>query len=347
MIMRGAVAAGVLLLAALGPPVPAVAQEPDAGTARGPFEAREEWLLAQNRLSLPATTPDALARGETRLRVDVDWGNDFGWRQQHIGENPGARDFLVDGEHSTVGLEVRRGISGSVSLGARLPLRWRGAGALDGIIDWWHRLTAPIGIPDNGRSQFDTNRFRVLGRDQQLRPVVWDQEPGFGLGNLELDARWTLTDAAPGGTAWRTALVARAALPTGTGAFDARGAALGIQGVAARGLGRAVDLYLGAGGTVSNEDDGGGIDHDLTRLHGFLALEWRVARRWSLLAETTAASRLVTNLDGYPAVQSYLRLGAKLDLSPRWRLETGFTENLADQQATTDFGIFSGLVRRF
>jgi hypothetical protein len=148
--------------------------------------------------------------------------------------------------------------------------------------------------------------------------VVWGQEPGFGLGNLELDARWTLTDAAPGGHAWRAALVARAGLPTGTGPFDARGAALGIQGVAARGLGRAVDLYLGAGGTVSNEDDGGGIDHDLTRLHGFLALEWRVARRWSLLAETTAASRLVTNLDGYPAVQSYLRLGAKLDLSPRW-----------------------------
>ena len=42
-----------------------------------------------------------------------------------------------------------------------------------------------------------------------------------------------------------------------------------------------------------------------------------------------------------------VRLGTKLDLSPRWRLEAGFTENLADQQATTDFGVFSGIVRRF
>lgn len=345
MIRRGA-RVGLLLLAAVAPPVPAAAQEPGTGPSRGPFEGREEWLLAQNRLSLPSTTPDALSRGETRLRVDVDWGNDFGWSQEFVGEDPGERGYLVDGEHSTLGLEVRRGVSGSLSLGARLPLRWRGPGALDDVIDWWHRLTAPIGIPDNGRSQFDTHRFRVLGRDQQMRPVVWEEEPGFGLGNLEIDARWTLTPAGSA-HAWRTALVARAGLPTGTGPFDARGAALGIQGVAARGLGRSVDLYLGAGGTVSNEDDRGGIDHDRARLHGFLALEWRVGRRWSFLAETTAASRLVTNLDGYPAVQSYLRVGAKVDLSPRWRLETGFTENLADQQATTDFGIFSGIVRRF
>jgi hypothetical protein len=40
-------------------------------------------------------------------------------------------------------------------------------------------------------------------------------------------------------------------------------------------------------------------------------------------------------------------MGAKVDLSRRWRLEGGFTENLADQQATTDFGIFTGVIRRF
>jgi hypothetical protein len=345
--MPSRAAATVGLLLALAPSAPAAAQEAGAPPPRGPFEAREEWLLAQNRLSLPSTTPDPLSPGETRLRLDVDWGNDFGWSQQHVGEDPGERAYLVDGEHSTLGLEVRRGVSGSLSLGARLPLRWRGAGALDGLIDWWHRLTAPIGIPDNGRSQFDTDRFRVLGRDHGMQPVVWDGEPGFGLGNLEVDARWTLTPATPAGNAWRAALVARAGLPTATGPFEARGAALGLQGVAARGLGRSVDLYLGAGGTVSGEDDRGGIEHDRARVHGFLALEWRPGRRWSLLAEATAASRLVRNLDGYPALQSYLRVGAKVDLSPRWRLETGFTENLADQQATTDFGVFSGIVRRF
>jgi uncharacterized protein DUF3187 len=346
MIGRAGVAVGMLLFTALAPP-PAPAQEVGVPPGRGPFEAREEWLLAQNRLSLPSTTPDAMARGETRLRVDVDWGNDFGWRQVRVGEDPGERDFLVDGEHSTLGLEVRRGVTGGLSLGARLPLRSRGAGALDGVIDWWHRVTAPIGIPDNGRSQFDRGRFRVLGRDQQLRPVVWAADPGFGLGNLELDARWTLTPSARGGDGWRAALVARAGLPTATGPFDAGGAALGLQAVAARGLGRSFDVYFGAGATVSSEDDHAGVAYDPTRAHGFLALEWRVGRRLSLLADVSAASRLVTNLDGYPAFQSYVRMGAKVDLSPRWRLEAGFTENIEDQQATTDFGVFSGIVRRF
>jgi hypothetical protein len=179
-----------------------------------------------------------------------------------------------------------------------------------------------------------------------MRPVVWGGRPGFGLGNLELDARWTLKAEAPVGHAWRLALVARAGLPTGTGPFQARGAALGVQGVAARGLGDAVDVYLGAGATLSNEDDGAGIAYEPARLHSFLAFEWRLGRRWSLLLETTAASRLVKNLDRYPALQSYVRTGAKVDLSPRWRLEAGFTENLEDQQATTDFGVFAAIVVR-
>jgi hypothetical protein len=337
-----------VFFAALACFAPSVAGAADAPPLpRGPFEAREEWLLSQNRLSLPSTTPDALGPGETRLRLDVDWGNDFGWSQPIAGEVSVGRRFLVDGEHATLGLEARRGLGGRLSVGLRLPLRWRGAGALDGVIDWWHRVTAPIGIPDNGRSLFSTHRFRVLGRDQDLRPVVWRGRPGFGLGDLEADARWTVRGASPEGNRWRAALVARAGLPTGTGPFRAHGAALGLQAVAARGLGSAFDVYLGAGSTVSSEDDGNGIAYEPVRLHGFLALEWRAGRRWSFLAETTAAGRLVTNLDRYPGLQSYVRMGTKVDLSPRWRLEAGFTENLEDQEATTDFGIFSGIVRRF
>ena len=345
---RAAGVAAPLLVAALALPARAAAQgDQPPPRPRGPFEAREEWLLAQNRLSLPSTTPDALAPGETRLRLDVDWGNDFGWSQPVAGETGAERRFLVDGEHSTLGLEVRRGVRPDLNLGVRVPLRWRGPGALDGVIDWWHRLTAPLGIPDGGRSRFDNHRFRALGRDHQMGPVVWGGRPGFGLGNLELDARWTLRGEAPAGHAWRAALVARVGLPTGTGPFHARGAALGVQGVAARGLGGAVDVYMGAGATVSGEDDGGGIAYEPARLHSFVAFEWRVGGRWSLLTEATAASRLVTNLNEYPALQSYLRIGAKVDLSRRWRLEAGFTENLEDQQATTDFGMFAGILRRF
>ena len=217
-----------------------------------------------------------------------------------------------------MGLELRRGVRRSLSLGLRLPLRWRGPGTLDGVIDWWHRLTEPLGIPDGGRSRFDTNRFRVVGRDRELRPVVWSGPPGFGLGNVELDARWTLKDDAPAGHAWRMALVARAGLPTGTGPFRRAAPPWASRAWPPVAWAMPSTCTSAPGPRFSNEDDGGGITYEPARLHGFLALEWRLGRRWSLLLETTAASRLVKNLDRYPALQSYVRMGAKVDVSSRW-----------------------------
>ena len=49
----------------------------------------------------------------------------------------------------------------------------------------------------------------------------------------------------------------------------------------------------------------------------------------------------------YPELQSYVRFGAQLDLGRRWRAAGGFSENVVHQQATTDFGVFVDLARRF
>src|SRR5262245_24898821 len=151
----------------------AAAQEPAAALPRGPIELRDEWLPAQNRLTLPAVSTDVLAPGALRLRVSLDAGNDFGWRQNIRGESPLQRDFLVDGEHRTLALELRRGLGDRVETGARLPLRWRGGGFLDGVIDAVHGVTVRLGLPDNQRPFFLSDRFRVLGRDAQGRAVSW------------------------------------------------------------------------------------------------------------------------------------------------------------------------------
>jgi len=65
-----------------------------------------------------------------------------------------------------------------------------------------------------------------------------------------------------------------------------------------------------------------------------------------LLGETSAASRLVTNLARYPGLQWYLNLGGRLNLDSGWGVEASFSENIAEQQATTDFGIQLGIVKR-
>ncbi|MBI3932694.1 MAG: DUF3187 family protein [Acidobacteria bacterium] len=336
-------ARGAALAAALAAGSPASCEE-TALVRRGPIERRDGWLLAQGRLTLPAVSPDTLAPGETRVRASLDWGNDFGWRPGPSG-TPNDVAYIVDGEHGRLDLEVRRGLGPGWDAGIRVPVLWRGGGFLDDVIDAWHGVTTRLGLPDNDRSDFPTDRLRVEGHDGDGRPVAWPGRSGAGLGRLEVDARWAPVRPVDG-RGWTAAVVGRVAAPTGTGPFTGTGLEAGAQLVAARGLGSAFDVYAGAGATASSTRRAAGLDYARHRAHGFLVLEWRPARRLSLLVETSAASRLVTSLADYPALVSYLRIGAQLDVGARWRLEGGFTENLAHQQATTDFGVFLGVASR-
>lgn len=327
---------------ALGFPSHARPADP-AGPApvrRGPLEARDQWMLAQPRLTLPAMTPDPLGAGETRVSVDVAWGNDFGFERPLASGGPD--DFLIDGEHRTLSLDVRRGLTPALTVGVRVPVRWRGGGIMDGVIDWFHEVT---GLPGGARALFPTDRLRVEGHDPRRRPVRWEGRPGTGLGNAELMGHWAFWPSARHASS--AALVVHAALPTGTGTFAGGGAEAGLQVVAARTLGRSFDVYTGGGGTVYARETVAGIDYAPVRGQGFVALEWRPARRWSIVAEVDASTRLVRNLVRYPGWQGYLRMGAAVDVGRRWRLTGGFEEGIKSQQAATDFGIVAGLSRRF
>jgi uncharacterized protein DUF3187 len=335
--------AALLLALALGPPS-AVAADDEAGAVsgarRGPLESREEFLLAQPRLTLPSVSPDPLQAGETRVRLDGDWGSDFGSSRVNTGQVSDLR-FLVDGEHRSLALDVRHGFRPSLTLGVRVPVHWRGPGVLDGLIDAWHDL---IGLPDNDRRAFPTGQLRVDGRDERYRPVHWTGGAGSGLGNLELSAQWALPGSQDGG--WAVSTIGRVALPTGTGPFATGGVDAGAQVVAARGLFSGWDLYLGAGGTVFGDTRAQGLRYERFRAHGFAVVEWRAARRLSLLVEASAASRLVTSFADYPGLQLYLRGAAKLDVG-RLRLEAGFVEGLKSLQTTTDFGVMLSVSRSF
>jgi hypothetical protein len=307
--------------------------------ARGPAEIRDEFMLAQVRLTLPAVSPDVLPRGRWLLRLHQDSGTDFAFSQTGAAESPAAdRRFLVDGERHTWEAQARRGFGGGLDAGIRVPVRWRGGGWLDGLVDWWHER---FGFQDNSRGAFDPNRYRVEGRDAAFNAIDWPEQ-GWGLGNVELDARWEfLCPACRSG--WRAAVIGRVGLPTGTGPYETGGVDLGLQAVAARQLGRRFDVYGGVGGTWFSEDTIQGIEYEPWRGHGFLAVEWRATAFLSVLVQTDASSRLVTNLVDYPALQWYLMVGAKADLGGGWRLTAGLTENFADQQSTSDVDFWTSL----
>jgi hypothetical protein len=316
------------------------ALSPSAWIPRGPAEIRDGQLLAQPRLTLPALSPRTIGAGRWELRVAALWSNSFSWTQDVPGEAPEDRRFLVDGETATVDLSLRRGLGANLDLGLRLPAHGRGGGTLDGFIDAWHKIAR---VPDGNRPSFLRDVFRAEGRTTSGAPFSWDGVTGWGLGDAELELFWRIKDG--GRDSASVALVGRVALPTSTGPFQG---ALGAGGQVAVDvpLGGRVDLFTGFGVTAQDPSAVRGIEYEAARVHGYLAFEWRVARLLSLVAETNAASRMVTNIESYPGTHWLVNFGGRLDLGKRSRLDVFMTENIVSQQSTTDFAVYVGLTLR-
>ncbi len=327
--------AAVLAAMLLAVPVAAPAQEADE--ARGPVEFRDEHVLAQPRLALPPVSPATTPKGRWSIELSTLWSNSFGWVQDEPGEYPQKRSFLIDGEAHTLDLVVRRGLSPDLDASLRLPLRWRGGGVMDELIDWWHRT---FHLPDGNRPSFLRDAFQVEGLRTDGGSFSWNDQTGTGLGDLELATRWRFAGTAHDAA---VALVARVSLPTGTGPFAGNGPAAGLQLVGRQPLGRAFDLYAGIGGTLQPAGPVRGVGYEPARLHGFVAVEWRPWRRFSLVADTNAASRLVSNIKAYPGTDWLLDVSGRLQLGQRTGLDLGFTENFKDQLSTVDFALYAGV----
>lgn len=304
----------------------------------GPSEIRDAQLLAQPRLTLPAVAPWTTRAGAWSVQTSALWANSFSWTQDVAGEEPEDRRFLIDGEALALDLTVRRGLGAHFDAGVRIPLHWRGGGALDGFIDWWHRL---VNVPDGDRPLFLQDAFRVEGKTTDGGTFSWNDQTGFGLGDVELESRYRIRDGMSDSLS--AAVVVRVSLPTGTGPFDDQGLGGGGQLVADLPLSGSFDLYGGVGFTAQGSGPIRGVEYTPVRAHGFVALEWRPWGRFSLVAETNAASRLVENVDSYPGLHWIVNVTGRLDLGERTRLDLGFTENLKSQLTTTDFAFYLGL----
>ncbi len=234
---------------------------------------------------------------------------------------------------------VRHGLSHRLTVEGRLPLQWRGAGSLDGVIDWWHRAT---GLPDNGRPLFPSHEFVIDGRGDDGRPVAWTGRAGTGLGNGEI----ALAFAAGRREAWTLSLVGRATLPTATGPFHSAAPDVGVQVAAARPLGPRGDLYVGVGAVRFAEAQRDGIRYRRERAHGLLGLEERLGQRVSAVVQVEGASRLVTNLSAYPGFTTYLTVGLKADLLGA-RTSLAVVEAVGGLQGATDFAVHLSIARAF
>jgi hypothetical protein len=327
-----------LAISLLAPPAARADEPPPESRRRGPLEIEDGHLLAQPRLTLSATSPWTLRRGEWSFEGTVLWSNSFSWTQDEPGENPKTRVFLIDGETATFTARVRYGLGDRTQVGLIVPVVHRGGGVLDGMIDTWHRW---FGFEDGSRPLFLRDAYRASGQTTGGGEFSWTDLPGTGLGNVQAEVRWRALDGGDRGPS--LALAARLALPTATGPFDGHG--LGGAGQLLLGvpLGPRADLYAGAGLIVQDPGPVLGLRYQTARAHGFLAFEWRPWSRVSLVLETDVASRLVSNVEQYPGLHWMLDTGTRLDLGSRMRLDVGLVENIVDQQCTTDVALYFAL----
>ncbi len=306
---------------------------------RGPFALHDEHLLAQARLTLAPVAARTLAAGRSDVRIGVRWSNTFAWSQDVPGETPRTRRYLLDGEVLTADVELRRGLRDGLDVGLRLPVQWRGGGALDGFIDGFHRAFRFAGVGDGERPSFRRDAWRVLGRTRTGAAFAWSDE-GVGLGNLDLEARARLGRGR--GRAGHAALL-RAALPTGTPPFDGNGWSLGAQLVTTRACGTRAVLHAGAGLTYGGSRRVRGVGYTRLRAQAFATLERRLGARASLLLGSELASRLVRDVDGFAGLHSTVHAGVWVDMGKRTGLALALVENVAAQAATADLTLHAGL----
>ena len=277
-----------------------------------------------------------------RFAASLLWSNSFSWEQDVPGEDPSHRSFLVDGETLTLDATVSRGLRRNLDVALRVPVRWRGGGVMDGMIDAWH---SAFGFPDGGRPYFPRDVFQVEGTTTQGGTFSWTDQAGTGLGAVELATRWRFVDAQRGSTfsrARRPRLPAHGERPLPgprrPGPAPSSSSRRPSPGRSTSTPGSARRRRAAAPWAASSTRHCAG--------HGFVALEWRPWRGVSLVAETDAASRLVANIERYPGTHWMLNVTGRVDLGRRTRLDLGFTENIKNQLSTTDFALYTALALR-
>ncbi len=302
------------------------------------MDLRDGYVLAQPRLTLSAVSPDTLGKGRSRLDVGLDLAATFAGAIREQGVPPSQRDPLADANAHSVSVTWTHGVRDDLDLGVRFAVHERGGGFIDPLIDEFHQATGA------GETGFAHAEYDVSGPTDDGGIFDWENQGG-GLADLEVQAKWRVRDGGRDG--WSAALVGRATLPTGTGAYAVGGFSAGIEAAVAKRLAAHLDLFAGVGGTAWTQDEIDGVEYETFRGFGFAALEWRPVRWGSLVLEGEIASALVANVAEFSGSHPYWGVSARIDLSPCTELVLGFAENPAEFSSTADFVLHTGVTIRF
>lgn len=319
---------------------------------RGPLEVRDPYLLALNRLSPWARSPQVLSHLQVEMSLRGLVANSFAFARNR---------YLIDGELRELAAVLRLGLFERLELGLFLPWQHRTGPTLDGFIEDFHDA---FGLPEMDRDQVAQDRYEVSGLEPGRGRFDFDQK-GSGFGDLIGEARVLLT---PGGPLLPAATVGlRLRFPTGRRRFDLSSGvdvSLGVD-LSQRigGLRSPFVAYAGGAWTVHAETHLGPIRQARHRGMFYLGGELELTSWASLVVHAWIESRRETRLFrdlpvsgpldplartdlGFGNWITYIAAGFKLEPVEGLIVDIGMLENLIDPETTADFTVLFNLTWR-
>lgn len=306
---------------------------------RGPLEVRDPFILAYQRLSPWARSPETLAHLQVEASVRTTWANSYGFRDRRI---------LIDAETWRADMTIRLGLFDRFEVGVTLPYEWRGGGHMDGFLEGFHET---FGLPDGNRDKSKRDTFNVTGVEDDGSPFEIKHK-GDGFVDLMLEGRALLTEG--GELLPAASLTLRVRLPTGRSDFalaDGVGVTFGLD-LSKRLLGLPLIVYGSLAYTYSTDGHVNGLR--VQKHRGFIALGIEFeANDWVSVVlhgwwENAREPYLFKGTDlTYGNYVTYLAFGFKLEPIEGLVIDVGALENVIDPDVTADLALLFNLSFRY
>ncbi len=324
----------------------------------GPIRVREQFLIGTGYYAFDPSSADILDRGRLRIDVVQSDTNTFArsesitrlldGRQRRAGvtlpelrsaATSGSTLYFVDGEVMRTSIALRRGLGHGQELAITVPLERFDGGALDGVVEDFHRA---FGLDQGGRTGARRNGYTVYVRGASGREVFRNVPAGTRLGDVALSLKSALPLRS---RHWRVALENVAELPAGNreSLFSTGGLDFGTQILVTRYFRRSC-FHASAGAVHVAKSDVFGTDAQ-TLGSFMLAYEHAIVPRSSAVLQITGSQSPFRKLriDGLSSNAYLIDVGVKRAISTRTIVFMAVSENLLEYGSSGDIGLHAGL----